>query len=150
MHTRRHFLEQAPLGLAAAIAACRGSLSEGRPPTATPPAPGAPPPGAPPTFGTAPGAGPEVAAATFEEAERLTQVTMTPAERAQAAGSWRRSLAPLLERRTGPRRVELPETVAPATRWNPLLMAPAAAELEIAARRSIEEVLPRRLLADPR
>ena len=126
MHTRRHFLEQAPLGLAAAIAACRGSVSEGRPPTATPPAPGAPPPGAPPTFGTAPGAGPEVAAATFEEAERLTQVTMTPAERAQAAGSWRRSLAPLLERRTGPRRVELPETVAPATRWNPLLMAPDA------------------------
>ena len=126
MHTRRHFLEQAPLGLAAAIAACRGSVSEGRPPTATPPAPGAPPPGAPPTFGTAPGAGPEVAAATFEEAERLTQVTMTPAERAQAAGSWRRSLAPLLERRTGPRRVELPETVAPATRWNPLLMAPGA------------------------
>jgi Asp-tRNA(Asn)/Glu-tRNA(Gln) amidotransferase A subunit family amidase len=51
---------------------------------------------------------------------------MTPAERAQAAGSWRRSLAPLMERRTGPRKVALPETVAPATRWNPLLVAPEA------------------------
>jgi Asp-tRNA(Asn)/Glu-tRNA(Gln) amidotransferase A subunit family amidase len=31
-----------------------------------------------------------------------------------------------MERRTGPRRVELPDTVAPATRWNPLLVAPEA------------------------
>ena len=126
MPTRRHFLEQAPLGLAAAIAACRGHVSEGQSPTAPAPVSGAPTPGAPPTFGTAPGFGPEVAPATFEEAEPLMQVTMTPAERAQAAGSWRRSLAPLMERRTGPRKVELPETVAPATRWNPLLVAPEA------------------------
>jgi Asp-tRNA(Asn)/Glu-tRNA(Gln) amidotransferase A subunit family amidase len=126
MHTRRQFVEQAPLGLLAAIAACRGSVSAG--PTTPSPAPagGAPPAGAPPTFGTAPGVGPEVTPATFEEAERLVQWTMTPAERTQAAGSWRRSLAPLMERRTGPRKVELPETVAPATRWNPLLVAPEA------------------------
>jgi Asp-tRNA(Asn)/Glu-tRNA(Gln) amidotransferase A subunit family amidase len=129
MHTRRQFVEQAPLGLLAAIAACRGGVSEGQSPTAPAPAAGpggAPTPGAPPTFGTAPGVGPEVTAATFEEAERLVQWTMAPAERAQAAGSWRRSLAPLMERRTGPRKVELPETVAPATRWNPLLVAPDA------------------------
>jgi Asp-tRNA(Asn)/Glu-tRNA(Gln) amidotransferase A subunit family amidase len=128
MHSRRKFLEQAPLGLAAAIAACRGGLREGPSPTtpAAAPAAGAPTPGAPPTFGTAPGVGPEVAPATFEEAERLMQVTLTPAERAQAAGSWRRSLAPLMERRTGPRRVPLTDTVAPATRWNPLLVAPEA------------------------
>jgi Asp-tRNA(Asn)/Glu-tRNA(Gln) amidotransferase A subunit family amidase len=130
MHTRRQFVEQAPLGLVAAIAACRSGLREGPPPAAPTPGPGpgggAPTPGAPPTFGTAPGVGPEVTSATFEEAERLVQWTMTPAERAQAAGSWRRSLAPLMERRTGPRKVALPETVAPATRWNPLLVAPEA------------------------
>jgi Asp-tRNA(Asn)/Glu-tRNA(Gln) amidotransferase A subunit family amidase len=125
MHSRRQFVEQAPLGLLAAIAACRGGLSS--PQTTPAPAPGgAAPAGAPPTFGTAPGVGPEVTPATFEEAERLVQWTMTPAERAQAAGSWRRSLAPLMERRTGPRRVELPDAVAPATRWNPLLVAPEA------------------------
>jgi Asp-tRNA(Asn)/Glu-tRNA(Gln) amidotransferase A subunit family amidase len=133
MATRRQFVEQAPLGLAAIIAACRGGVSEGQSPTTPAPAagPGSPTagaatPGAPPTFGTAPGVGPEVTPATFEEAERLVQWTMTPAERTQAAGSWRRSLAPLIERRTGPRKVELPDTVAPATRWNPLLVAPEA------------------------
>jgi Asp-tRNA(Asn)/Glu-tRNA(Gln) amidotransferase A subunit family amidase len=119
MHTRRQFLEQAPIGLLAAVAACRGGSREGTPPAEAPP-------GAPPTFGTAPGAGPEVTAGTFEQAEQLMQVTLTPAEREQAAGSWRRSLAPLLERRTGPRRVPLPEEVSPATRWNPLLVAPDA------------------------
>ena len=125
-------MAQAALGgdpcsrFAAVVAACRGGLREG-PSQATPaPAAGAPTPGAPPTFGTAPGVGPEVTTTTFEEAERLVQWTMTPSERAQAAGSWRRSLAPLMERRTGPRKVELPETVAPATRWNPLLVAPEA------------------------
>jgi Asp-tRNA(Asn)/Glu-tRNA(Gln) amidotransferase A subunit family amidase len=129
MHTRRQFVEQAPLGLLAVIAACRGGASESPSPSPAPaPAagPGAPTPGAPPTFGTAPGVGPEVTTTTFEEAERLVQWTMTPAERTQAAGAWRRSLAPLMERRTGPRKVELPETVAPATRWNPLLVAPEA------------------------
>src|SRR4051795_6763894 len=133
MATRRQFVEQAPLGLTAIIAACRGGVSEGQSPTTPAPAagPGSPTagaatPGAPPTFGTAPGVGPEVTPATFEEAERLVQWTMTPAERTQAAGSWRRSLAPLMERRTGPRKVELPDTVAPATRWNPLLIAPEA------------------------
>jgi Asp-tRNA(Asn)/Glu-tRNA(Gln) amidotransferase A subunit family amidase len=119
MHTRRQFLEQAPIGLLAAVAACREGPREGAPPAAAPP-------GAPPTFGTAPGAGPEVTPGTFEQAERLMQVTLTPAEREQAAGSWRRSLAPLLERRTGPRRVPLPEEVSPATRWNPLLVVPDA------------------------
>ena len=38
-----------------------------------------------------------------------------------AAASWRRSMAPLLERRTGPRKVALEPTIAPATRWNPVL-----------------------------
>jgi hypothetical protein len=114
MYTRRHFLAQAPLGLAAALAACRSAVREGPYPTAPAPAPGPPTPGAPPAFGTAPEAGPAVAPATFGEAERLMQVTMTPAERAQAAASWRRSLAPLMERRTGPRKVELSTSVGGA------------------------------------
>jgi Asp-tRNA(Asn)/Glu-tRNA(Gln) amidotransferase A subunit family amidase len=58
---------------------------------------------------------------TFAEAEKLMQVTMTPAERQQAADSWRESMAPYLERRTGPRKVAIEATTAPATLWNPML-----------------------------
>ncbi len=112
MNTRRQFLIQAPLGLLGAVAACRGNDQA--------PA-SAPPPGAPPTFGTAPAVGPDVSAATFAEAEKLAQVRMTAAERTQAAASWRTSMASMLERRTGPRKVALEPAVAPATRWNPAI-----------------------------
>jgi Asp-tRNA(Asn)/Glu-tRNA(Gln) amidotransferase A subunit family amidase len=49
------------------------------------------------------------------------QVTMTPAERQQAAEGWRRSMAQYFERRTGPRKIALTDTDAPATLWNPML-----------------------------
>jgi len=62
-----------------------------------------------------------VSPATFAEAEKLMQVTMTPAQRQQAAESWRESLAPYLERRTGPRKVTIEATDAPATLWNPAM-----------------------------
>jgi Asp-tRNA(Asn)/Glu-tRNA(Gln) amidotransferase A subunit family amidase len=78
-------------------------------------------PGAPTAFGTAPPVGPEVAAATFAEAEKLVQIEMSPADRAQAAGNWREAMAPLYERRTGPRKMTLEEGLAPATVWNPML-----------------------------
>jgi Asp-tRNA(Asn)/Glu-tRNA(Gln) amidotransferase A subunit family amidase len=78
-------------------------------------------PGAPPAFGTAPPVGPEVTPTTFAEAEKLVQVEMTPADRATAAGNWRMQMAPLYERRTGPRKLALEETAAPATLWNPTL-----------------------------
>jgi Asp-tRNA(Asn)/Glu-tRNA(Gln) amidotransferase A subunit family amidase len=78
-------------------------------------------PGAPPAFGTAPPVGPEVTPATFVEAEKLVQVEMTPADRATAAGNWRMQMAPLYERRTGPRKLALEDTAAPATIWNPTL-----------------------------
>ena len=118
MNTRRQFLIRAPLGLAAAAAACRGE-SDG----AATQSPAAHPatPGAPVAFNTAPPVGPEVTATTFAEAEKLAQVTMTDAERAMAVGSWRRAMAPMLERRTGPRKVPLEPEIAPATRWDPLL-----------------------------
>jgi len=79
-------------------------------------------PGAPPTFGTGPVSGPPVSAATFAEAEKLAQVTMRPADRDLAASSWQRSLAPLLERRAGPRKVAIEAEVAPATSWTPSLI----------------------------
>ena len=115
MNTRRRFLIQAPVGLLGVVAACRGEQKEAAPPP--PPTT----PGAPPTFGTAPEAGPPVSVATFAEAEKLAEVTMTPAERDMAAASWRSSMAPLLERRVGPRKVTLDSSIAPATRWNPVL-----------------------------
>ena len=62
-----------------------------------------------------------VSPATFAEAEKLAQVTMSGAERDMAAASWRKSMAPFLERRVGPRKVALAPEVAPATRWNPVL-----------------------------
>jgi Asp-tRNA(Asn)/Glu-tRNA(Gln) amidotransferase A subunit family amidase len=81
----------------------------------------APPPGAPPAFGTAPPVGPEVAPATFAEAEKLVQVQLTDPERAQAAQNWRESMAALYERRTGPRKVALSTSLVPYSQCNPLL-----------------------------
>jgi Asp-tRNA(Asn)/Glu-tRNA(Gln) amidotransferase A subunit family amidase len=114
VNSRRRFLIKAPVGLLGVVAACRDEPQHGAPPTT-------PPPGAPPTFGTAPGAGPPVSASTFAEAEKLAEVTMAPAERDMAAASWRSAMAPLLERRVGPRKVSLDPAIAPATRWNPVL-----------------------------
>jgi Asp-tRNA(Asn)/Glu-tRNA(Gln) amidotransferase A subunit family amidase len=109
--SRRQFLGGASLGLLAAAAACNKPESQSS----------APPAGAPPAFGTAPEAGPPVSTSTFVEAEKLVQVEMTPAERDMAAGSWRRTLASLYERRTGPKKFALDASVAPATRWDPVL-----------------------------
>jgi Asp-tRNA(Asn)/Glu-tRNA(Gln) amidotransferase A subunit family amidase len=116
--SRRKFIVQAPLGLMGAAAACRGSeqTPAGASGSSTPSTPGAPP-----TFGNAPAVGPAVSPATFAEAEKLAQVTLTDAQRSMAASSWRTSMAFLLERRAGPRKVAIDRTVAPATRWNPVL-----------------------------
>jgi Asp-tRNA(Asn)/Glu-tRNA(Gln) amidotransferase A subunit family amidase len=115
MNTRRQFLLRAPLGFLVAASACRNESqptnSQSTPTTA----------GAPPAWGTGPGAGPPVTPVTFAEAEKLMQVTLTPAEREQAADSWRQLLAPYLERRSGPRKLAIADTDAPATLWNPML-----------------------------
>src|SRR5215204_5651480 len=117
MSTRRRFLLEAPLGLAATLAACSDTGKQ------SPAAGGAvatpETPGAPPAFNTAPPVGPEVSPQTFAEAEKLMQVSMTPAQREMASKSWRTSLAALFERRTGPRKLALEDTLAPATRWTP-------------------------------
>jgi Asp-tRNA(Asn)/Glu-tRNA(Gln) amidotransferase A subunit family amidase len=117
MNTRRQFLIRAPLGVLVAAAACReGSTANDVPAAQTPTTPGAPP-----TWGTGAGVGPAVTPTTFAEAEKLMQVTMTSAERQQAADTWRLLLAPYLERRSGPRKLAITPAEAPATLWNPML-----------------------------
>ena len=119
--SRRQFLTEASLSILGATVASR---VEAQAPETKKPAeqkPETPTPGAPPAFGTAPSVGPEVSPATFAEAERLVIVQMTPAEREEAAGNWRSSMAPLYERRTGPKKVAIESTVSPYSLWNPVL-----------------------------
>lgn len=113
MNTRRDFLIKAPIALAGVAAACRGEeqpASSGAAPST---------PGAPVAFGTAPVVGPAVTAADFAAAEKLMQVSNSADERAVMAESWGRTLSSTMERRTGPRKVALPDDLAPATVWNP-------------------------------
>jgi Asp-tRNA(Asn)/Glu-tRNA(Gln) amidotransferase A subunit family amidase len=109
--SRRQFLTQTSLGLLAAATAYRGFAQQ----------PSDLPPGAPPAFGAGPAVGPEVSPSTFAEAEKLVQVQLTAPEQSMAASSWRQTMAALYERRTGPRKVALESTLAPASRWNPIL-----------------------------
>ena len=134
MNTRRQFLITAPLGVLGAAVACRGEQQGA---TVS-----APPPGAPPTFGTAPVSGPAVSRLTFAEAEKLAQVTMSAAEREMAAASWRQSMAPLLERRVGPRKIALEPQIAPATRWNPVLAGESSGPTRDTFVRSKNEAIP--------
>jgi Asp-tRNA(Asn)/Glu-tRNA(Gln) amidotransferase A subunit family amidase len=121
MNTRRQVLLTAPMGVLGASVLAPIALAGGEPAKQA-----TPPPGAPPAFGTAPVVGPEVTPATFAEAEKLVQVAMTPAEREIAAASWRRTLASVYERRTGPRKVAIEASIAPATQWHPVLPGMAA------------------------
>ena len=108
-NSRREFLTQTALTLLASTTALAQN-------PATPTTPGAPP-----AFGTAPAVGPEVTTTTFAEAEKLIQFPLTEKDRAQAASNWRSAMAPLYERRTGPRRVEIPSTIAPYSTVNSIL-----------------------------
>ncbi|MGH9497179.1 MAG: amidase [Candidatus Sulfotelmatobacter sp.] len=84
------------------------------------------PPGAPPAFGAGPAFGPEVSVETFAQAEKLVQFPLRPDERAMAAATWSRTLASVYERRVGPRKLAIEATVAPATRWDPMIPGVAA------------------------
>jgi len=108
--SRRRFLQRSSAALLATAAAPFAAAQDTNPP-----------PGTPSAFNTSVPVGPEISAATFVEAEKLLQVTLTAPERTMAAANWRTSMAPLYERRTGPRKLELESTVAPATLWNPQL-----------------------------
>ncbi len=120
--SRREFLAQGSLGVLAAAAAPLTQPLNAQQPDQTP--------GAPPAFGTSPAVGPEVAATTFAEAEKLVQIEMSAADRAIAASNWRMQMAPVYERRTGPRKLALEPSLAPATVWNPSL--PGIAKLPAA------------------
>jgi Asp-tRNA(Asn)/Glu-tRNA(Gln) amidotransferase A subunit family amidase len=114
--TRREFLAESAVGLAAAAASAAGVASaEAQDPGQQQPA------GAPPAFGTGPGVGPQVSVVTFTEAEKLVQIELTKPQLEMAASSWRGNLASVYERRTGPHKVELPPPVVPYSSWNPVL-----------------------------
>ncbi len=102
-------MKNSSLGLVAAATAAGGSKAQ------------TPTPGAPPAFNTSAAIGPEVSATTFSEAKKVMQVTMTQPHVDMAVASWRTSMAALYERRTGPRKVALEETLAPYSTWNPVL-----------------------------
>ncbi len=112
--TRREFLATTAASAATLVAGVRAQAQTPAP-AVTPAA------GTPPAFGTAPPVGPDVTAATITEAEKLARVTLSPKDRAQAAGNWREAMAGTMERRTGPRKVALEPSLAPASRWNPVL-----------------------------
>ncbi|HEY2822961.1 MAG TPA: amidase [Candidatus Acidoferrum sp.] len=121
--SRREFLGTASAGLVAAVVgpvvapdALSGAVVDGaqQQPTEAPA-------GAPPAYGTGPAFGPEVSTTTFSEAEKLVQISLNPEELAEAAVSWRVTMAALYERRVGPRKVKIEESVAPYSQWNPVL-----------------------------
>jgi len=119
--SRRQFLTVTSLGMLGAAAALRSSAQNSAGQTSAGQDQEALAPGAPPAFGAGPAVGPEVSVTTFAESEKLEQFELTAAERAVAAASWRKTMAALYERRTGPRKLPLETTLAPATRWNPVL-----------------------------
>jgi Asp-tRNA(Asn)/Glu-tRNA(Gln) amidotransferase A subunit family amidase len=109
--SRREFLAKSSLGLIGVAMSANTAGAKQMPET----------PGAPPAFGTSPPVGPAVTPETFAEAEKLIQVEITPKNLAQAAGNWQQSMAAVYERRVGPRKLHIEESVAPATVWNPAL-----------------------------
>jgi hypothetical protein len=117
--SRREFVALGSLGLLAGVVPAQTPDAQNQTPSQNPSQNSTP--GAPPAFGTAAPVGPEVSAATFKEAGKLVEVEMTAKDLDQAASNWRMQVAPLYERRVGPRKVELEKTLAPATQWNPSL-----------------------------
>jgi Asp-tRNA(Asn)/Glu-tRNA(Gln) amidotransferase A subunit family amidase len=116
--SRREFLTHTAAGIVGAAAASRATAEAA---AAVPEPQVTPVAGTPPAFGTAPPVGPEITAATVAEAEKLARVELTAADRAQVAGNWSKSMAPTMERRTGPRKIALEPTLAPGTLWNPMI-----------------------------
>jgi Asp-tRNA(Asn)/Glu-tRNA(Gln) amidotransferase A subunit family amidase len=105
--SRRQFLADSSLGvLGMAVTSCSPEQKTSSLP------PGAPA-GSPPAFATSPPVGPVVSPLTFAEAEKLVRVQLTENERHEAVVSWSSSMAPLYERRTGPRKVGLEPALAP-------------------------------------
>ncbi len=126
--SRRQFIKTSigVLGAATALRATDTNLDAQNPVQSSGQSQDSLPPGAPPAFGAGPAVGPEVSTTTFAEAEKLTQFPLADDERAIAAGSWRKTMAALYERRTGPRKLAIETSVPPAARWNPVLPGQSA------------------------
>ena len=112
--SRREFMAVTSLGVLGTAGALRAQ-------NPGPQSPADLPSGAPPAFGAGPAVGPEVSTTTFAESEKLVQFEMNAAERVIAAGSWRKTMAAVYERRSGPRKLAIETTIAPASTWNPVL-----------------------------
>ena len=117
--TRREFLTETSMGLAAGLAGVGTASANTEPPAQDPGQ--QQPAGAPPAFGTGPAVGPEVSPGTFLEAEKLVRVNMADEEVTQAATSWRGNMASLYERRTGPRKIALEPSLAPFSHYQSLM-----------------------------
>jgi Asp-tRNA(Asn)/Glu-tRNA(Gln) amidotransferase A subunit family amidase len=128
--SRRQFLTNGSLGLLGiAVTSCN---EEKKPAKESPP-------GAPPAFATAPPVGPDVSPLTFAEAEKLVQVELSDAERKEAVASWRSGMAPLYERRVGPRKVALEPELAPWSHCEAALPGkPAGPERNLFVRSKID------------
>ena len=115
MKTRREFLTSTAFGLVGtAVAPDAIASARAQEPTQEPA-------GMPPAFGTAKPVGPEVSAQTLVEAEKLVQVELSKKDLEQGAKTWRVNMAPLCERRVGPRKMELRDGLAPWSQWDPVL-----------------------------
>jgi Asp-tRNA(Asn)/Glu-tRNA(Gln) amidotransferase A subunit family amidase len=121
--SRREFLGTASAGLIAALATADALSGASAESAAAPPMqqPTDGPAGAPPAYGAGPAFGPEVSTTTFSEAEKLVQISLNSEERTEAAESWRVTMAALYERRVGPRKMPIEESVAPYSQWSPVL-----------------------------
>jgi len=125
--TRREFLAASGIGLLGAAVGAEGIANPPESDTGAAIAlqnptqvPAQEPAGMPPAFGTAKPVGPEVSVETFVQAEKLVQIELNSADAAQAAKTWRVNMAPLYERRAGPRKMELQTGLAPWSRWDPV------------------------------
>ena len=128
--SRRQFLTNSSLGL---LGIAVSSCNEEKKPAAELP------PGAPPAFATAPPVGPDVSPLTFAEAEKLVQVELSDSERKEAVASWRSGMAPLYERRVGPRKVALEPELAPWSHCEAALPGkPAGPEHDVFVRSKID------------
>jgi len=137
--SRRKFLAHTTAGIVSAAAAGKALAELAPDPPVTPVA------GTPPAFGTAPAVGPEITVATVAEAQKLARVEITAADQAQLAGSWPRTMASTMERRTGPRKLSLETTLSPATLWNPTIpgVAPGPARDRFVPSKAVPGPLPK-------
>ncbi len=109
--SRRQFLASGSLGvLGIAVSSCKEEEQKA----------------ATPAVATSPPVGPEISPLTFAEAEKLVQVELSDGERREAIANWRSAMAPLYERRVGPRKVALEPTLAPWSHGEAALPGQAA------------------------